>query len=691
MKIFALLVGINRYKSIRGLNACESDVNSIKNYLTEAHGSDAVIETLIDDKATRDQIVKTFKTHLGKAKKGDVALFYFSGHGVRQQANEVFKKASMNDGIECITCHDTTLDGKNLLADKELRWLINDLYKATQSHVVAIFDSCHSGDATRGLEETQPVGSEPMKRIAVALAENPTEQARLPELVLPVRQWSDFIFAKNIKEEDVKKVVERGDSLDECFPQGNHVHLAAASSNEPAWEANGTGLFTKSLIEVLKTTNENITYYDFRSLAYQRLNRYYGGVRKNIRQSPQIYAYGESIFQPFFGGIVQQKGIEANLYYNAANKQWELDMGAIYGFPKPSESNPIQILAKIDDAGNQTESVYIKKVFSDYSVIEFEEAEKQRQAADGKDPSIAPPNFKKDKLNGYKCIIKKLLQKPLKVAFVGKNNAADWANFTAKNATLLDLASIIPEKDAKKADYLINTDGGIYFIALPTAPNRPLVEQVTEKDANKAFNEILKQFEAVSRWEFVKKHENKEGGADLLSKLEITVSDSKGTVYDLNNGKVDVKFNFDKYDEGYFSKEEIEIKIMNASPSTLYVAAAWLAERFGIDGTPINQNSLASPLNSGQTVNLWGSTTPFGFQPYMKDFDWDKFRNYLKIYVSDAPFNITLLQQLDLEVPKKLRSDSMKGAGARPTPVTQDTATKTSEWAVKTVEFVINV
>jgi Caspase domain len=687
MKLFALLVGINRYKAIRGLNACETDVNSVKTYLTESHGSDANIKTLIDQEATRDGIVSHFRTHLKQAKQGDVAFFYFSGHGVRQKANDVFKSSSLNDNIECITCHDTSLDGRNLLSDKEIRWLIHELYTATKCHIVMVFDSCHSGDATRGLGDVNPPeGTEPMKRTAVALASNPTEQSRMPELILPVRQWSDFIFANKLKEDFIKKTVSKGDSLDEIFPQGNHIHLAAASSNEPAWEAGGTGLFTKSLLEVLRATNEKITYYDFRSLAYQRLNRYYGGSKKNIRQSPQIYSFEESLFQPFFGGIVQQKGIETNLYYNEPKKQWEIDMGAIYGIPEPTDKQPIQLLAKID--ATQTASVYVKKVFSDYCVIGFDEAEEARQMKAGTD-GVAPPIFDKNKQEGYKCLIKKLLQKPLKVAYIGTHYAAEWANFSTKNTALLDLSGVISIKSPSEADYVLNTEGGGIFMAKPAATDKPLAEQVFEKDSDKAFSEILTQFATVSRWEFVKQHENKTGGKDLLGKIKIDIADSKGSVYTPQNGKIDIKFNFSKIQGAFYSKEEIEIKITNTSAETLYVVSAWLGERFGIDCTYINQNSIASPLEAGKSVALWGSTMPLRFLPYIKSFGWSKLINLLKIYVSDAPFNITLLQQLDLDPPLETRS-GIKAVG-RPEPVQEEAAAeKTAQWAVQTVEMVIN-
>ncbi len=687
MKLFALLVGINRYKAIRGLNACETDVNSVKTYLTESHGSDANIKTLIDQEATRDAIVNNFRTHLKQAKQGDVAFFYFSGHGVRQKANDVFKSSSLNDNIECITCHDTTLDGRNLLSDKEIRWLIHELYTATKSHIVMVFDSCHSGDATRGLGDVNPPeGAGPMKRTATALASNPTEQSRMPELILPVRQWSDFIFADKLKEAAVKKTVTMGDSLDEIFPQGNHVHLAAASSNEPAWEAGGTGLFTKSLLDVLRATNEKVTYYDFRSLAYQRLNRYYGGSKKNIRQSPQVYSYEESIFQPFFGGIVQQKGIETNLFYNDSKKQWEIDMGAIYGIPEPTDAQPIQLLAKIDDT--QTASVYIKKVFSDYCVVGFDEAEEARQMKAGT-AGVAPPIFNKNKQEGYKCLIKKLLQKPLKVAYIGKHFAAEWATFSTKNAALLDLSGVISVKSPSEADYVLNTEGGQIFMAKPADKDKPLAEQVSNKDLDAAFSDILSQLTTVSRWEFVKQHENKTGGKDLLGKIKIDIVDSKGVVYAPKDGKIDVKFSFSNIKDVFYSKEEIAIKITNTSASTLYIASAWLGERFGIDCTYINQNSIASPLEAGKSVELWGSTMPLSFLPYIKSFGWSKFSNLLKVYISDAPFNITLLQQLDLDPPTDTRGGA-KAVG-RPDPVQEDTAEKTAQWAVQTIELVINV
>jgi hypothetical protein len=688
MKFHALLVGINRYQKIRGLNACEIDVNNVKRYLTSKHGKDANVKTLFNEEATYDQIIKTFRQHLGKAEKDDVALFYFSGHGVRQRANSVFKIASPNSLLECLVCHDAPLDGRKVLADKELRWLIHELYQNTQCHIVVVFDCCHSGDATRGLGDVEPPkGDMPLKRMALPL-ENTDNYSRLPELILDERKWSDFCFSLYIQESEVKKVIANGDSLDTIMPQGKHIHLAACSSNEPAWEISGssgtTGIFTYALLETLKATNEQITYYDFRSLTYQYLNRLYGGKEKDMRQAPQIYSYGQSIFQPFFGGIIRQKGIEANLYYNTTHKQWEFDMGAIYGIPEPTAGKMIQLCAKLDAEGNQTAFVYIKKVFSDYSVVGFEESEERRQAQIGK-VGIAPPLFDKNKKEGYKCSIKKLLQKPLKVAFVGKEMRQEWQSFCQNNAPMLDLASVIPVNSESNADYVINTDRGLFFIAYPKSIEKPLIEHVSKNDG-RVFEIILGQFEHISRWEFVKSHENKTSKNDLLDKIAIRCSVNNGATLMPKNDIIDIHFHFDKYSEGYYSKEQIGIDIINTSSEPLFIAASWLAERFGIDGNILGQNSIATEILASNTIRLWGETMPFVYQNNIKNDNWLQFSNFLKVYVSTKPFDITLLNQAELPPPTNTRGT--KGIG-RPNNEAMGDADKIEEWAVKTLEFVV--
>lgn len=65
---------------------------------------------------------------------------------------------------------------------------------------------------------------------------------------------------------------------------------------------------------------------------------------------------------------------------------------------------------------------------------------------------------------------------------------------------------------------------------------------------------------------------------------------------------------------------------------------------------------------------------------------WEKFSNYLKIYASTAPFEITQLQQADLDAPRigAKRSDAARGVGD------DEEAAQMPDWAAKTFELVLD-
>ena len=158
MKIYALLIGINEYLNeadgMRRLSGCLNDMMNFQSYLIGGPFKvpEAQILTIFNEKATKAAIVKAFKSHFANATKDDVCIFYFSGHGVRQYANDGFKIGSINGALECLACYDTDFDGHNLIADKEQRWLIHQLYQNSGGcHILTLFDCCHSGDNTRAV------------------------------------------------------------------------------------------------------------------------------------------------------------------------------------------------------------------------------------------------------------------------------------------------------------------------------------------------------------------------------------------------------------------------------------------------------------------------------------------------------------------------------------------------------------
>ena len=109
------------------------------------------LKTLKKGEATRQAVVDAFSNHLGKAKKGDVALFYYSGHGSQEQAPEEFWKLEPDHLDMTLVLFDSRSPGSWDLADKEIAKLIADV-AAKGPHVAVILDCCHSGSGTREIE-----------------------------------------------------------------------------------------------------------------------------------------------------------------------------------------------------------------------------------------------------------------------------------------------------------------------------------------------------------------------------------------------------------------------------------------------------------------------------------------------------------------------------------------------------------
>lgn len=142
----AVLIGVNRYQ-IPGadLRGCVNDVKNLSSVLTQHYGfGSSDVMTLLDDKATKKNIQAAIKQTVGGAKKGDVVLLHFSGHGSNVPDNDG-DEADYRDEILCP--HD--LDWKNPLTDDWLRATFDKMRDGVS--LTVIFDCCHSGTATRAV------------------------------------------------------------------------------------------------------------------------------------------------------------------------------------------------------------------------------------------------------------------------------------------------------------------------------------------------------------------------------------------------------------------------------------------------------------------------------------------------------------------------------------------------------------
>jgi len=152
----ALLVGINKYKmSGADLQGCVNDVTNMLDILLKYFGFAAKdIRVLVDERATKKNIMERLTWLVSRAKADDRLLFHYSGHGsqiVDQGGDE------LKDKMDEIICpHDMDWES-NFISDDDLRALFANLPKGVNLEVV--LDSCHSGTGTREMLAIQGLPS----------------------------------------------------------------------------------------------------------------------------------------------------------------------------------------------------------------------------------------------------------------------------------------------------------------------------------------------------------------------------------------------------------------------------------------------------------------------------------------------------------------------------------------------------
>ncbi|MCE3281647.1 MAG: hypothetical protein K0Q66_384 [Chitinophagaceae bacterium] len=160
-KKLGLIVAIGEYpknsdwRNLSSLN----DVKYVKASLLQNGFSESNIDTLFNKAATKAGILKSLDNLIGRAGKGDIVVFHFSGHG-QQIFDDNRDEADGYD--EALIPYDAAArydqvyyKGENHLRDDQLGAKLQLLRDAVghEGSVVVLIDACHSGTATRGLED----------------------------------------------------------------------------------------------------------------------------------------------------------------------------------------------------------------------------------------------------------------------------------------------------------------------------------------------------------------------------------------------------------------------------------------------------------------------------------------------------------------------------------------------------------
>ncbi|GGN12357.1 hypothetical protein GCM10010967_55490 [Dyadobacter beijingensis] len=319
MKIFALLIGINEYSleshpPIRGLNGCVNDVTDFGNFLKQNYGDliadERQILVLTEESATRANVIRAFRTHLTQAGPDDLALVYYSGHGSTGVTAPEFQAGTSDGQEQTWVLHDSRETGQYDLADKEIALLLEEV-AARSPRIVVIADSCHSGSVTREVEDFLQM------------------QPRFEKGTDNVRPLESYLDGAYLQRASLR------------IPAPDHLLLAACDRVERAWESNGHGQFTQSLISVLGKSGGQVTYADL----FVQVRAFIRNALKN--QTPQMEAMGAfDAGQGFLGRNVGRGRISRYRVYAKAGK-WTIDLGAGMGIQQ-QPGQPFEV--KIYDA-----------------------------------------------------------------------------------------------------------------------------------------------------------------------------------------------------------------------------------------------------------------------------------------------------------------------------------------------------
>jgi hypothetical protein len=542
-RVYALLVGVNDYAPpIAPLDGCLNDVDLFHAYLRRQVDAAALaVAVLKNGDATRANVIEGFRSHLGQARSGDVALFQFCGHGARWASSAAFRGLSPDGKDEGLVCYDSRRPGGYDLADKELAVLIAET-AGNEAHTVVLFDCCHSGSGTRGIDAAR--GVKPRLTHEVT-----TER--------PLESYLDGHYAR---------LRDAGASL--FVPRARHILLAACERGQLAQEAPGHGVFTGALLDVLEKAGGDLSYADL-------FVRCRAAVRAHaFDQDPQFEAYDR--FDAGAGFLRPTTRAARGRYLAYCDLGvWTVECGAINGVPLETETPVALALYPEGDPATQAGTARALQVGPHRSEIalDFDSPESARYIAE----------------------ITSLPAAPLPVAFAGDDTtrSAVQGALTQRGVPVMLVGA-----DAA-AGYALKTDGERLVLTAVGRGQEIGFVNVAGTSPAQAVAALAPAVKQVAQWERRLKLQNHRTAMDR-TKLELVFVEWPDGDEERVHDAPDVVLSFTKK-AGRWRRIRGRFSVRNRAEQTLAVTLVYFSEAYGIH---IVGNELVAPGDAWTTV--WG-------------------------------------------------------------------------------------
>jgi hypothetical protein len=150
----ALIVGVNEYAPQKPLRGCINDANAMERLLRDPLGYTSIIK-LINAEASKSRILGELRKVLEPApgESEGSRVFFFAGHGGRVLDINDDEGDRIDENL-CMPDYQWDADATYIL-DDELSLALKEAFeRAPWMRIYVVFDSCHSGTATRSVSDT---------------------------------------------------------------------------------------------------------------------------------------------------------------------------------------------------------------------------------------------------------------------------------------------------------------------------------------------------------------------------------------------------------------------------------------------------------------------------------------------------------------------------------------------------------
>ena len=642
-KLYATLIGIDAYPDhelygcirdvldvdllLRELTAQQKDRKYEPLYLLAPNPTDKQLireyetKTNVDIRfisPTFDNITKRAFAHVKQAQPGDICMLYYSGHGSHTPAPEVFWHIKPDRQNETLVCVDSRTEKSRDIIDKEIAYLLWDALEGKKDvHCVVITDCCHSGGITRAvMENTNGIR---------------TRQLQPSRNDIPLDQYIGY---------DAGYYKVKGRRADIAIAR--FVHMAACRDHELAQENLKGGLYTRKLIEVLRSGGVAKSYQDLSgSLAIAVQG-------KSGRQNPISFARDpDDLNLTFLGGKVKPYTSSFDIRRDPGNSKWVLYAGQLHG---------INSGTLINIAGTK-------------DIIKVESAANVRSILDNRGTGQLKPD------RSYSGIIASAGNQAIGLGIaegMPKPNAGELQQ-AYRDGTFAWLR--VTDNGDDESDFIVEMSVNNEYLLVKRGVGTPVI--MPETNAGK----FLGQVNCVGKWLStlgLMNYQSRYAANDFeftverIEGQEITPDNAEDLKGEIEVAKPDneLTLSYSKDANGKDQQPALRFKIRIPSTSKIqscYIGALFLDFEYGITSQFLPPEGIV--LKAGEEVsltyvstsNIMYKTIPLSLPQEYRDAGINEATEYLKIVVSSVPLNLKPYDQerLKLYIPKS-RSRSVE-------------------------------